>query len=223
MKHLLILSALIFACDDHKFTGGHGSETPVEGSGYEAVQTIFSNSCAGCHAQGSTPPVLDGDLCADLVGADSSVEGVPQIEAGNADNSYIMHKINNTHTDIGGGGSQMPIGGGPLGSDEIAIITDWINDGAECDSGESTSEPSEPSDPAEPTSEPEGRSGEDIHNGCMGCHAYNNFDLGDYVPEKTDAQLEMIILEGVGSMPPQNVTDNEMPGLIEFLRVTYPE
>ena len=68
MKHLFILSALIFACDDHKFSGGHGSETPVEGSGYEAVQTIFSNSCAGCHAQGSTPPALDGDLCIDIRG-----------------------------------------------------------------------------------------------------------------------------------------------------------
>ena len=81
-----------------------------------------------------TPPALDGDLCSDVVGVASSID-MAQIEAGDADNSYLLHKINNTHIDVGGGGGQMPIVV-PLGPDEITILTDWINDGAECEPSE---------------------------------------------------------------------------------------
>ena len=51
---ILSLSFFLLACDDHKFTGGHGSSEPVEGDGYEAVKAIFDSNCAGCH--GATPP-----------------------------------------------------------------------------------------------------------------------------------------------------------------------
>ena len=127
---ILLLAGLFIACDDHEFTGGHENTEPVSGSGYSAVQDIFANSCTGCHAENSTPPVLDGDLCTDIVGVDSSID-MAQIEVGDADNSYLLHKINNTHLDVGGGGGQMPIGGA-LSPDEVTILTDWINDGAEC-------------------------------------------------------------------------------------------
>ena len=131
---ILFLAGLLMACDDHKFSGGHGNSEPVTGSGYEAVQDIFANSCTGCHAANSTPPALDGDLCNDIVGVASSI-GMSQVEAGDADNSYLLHKINDTHLDVGGNGGSMPIGGS-LSADEIAILTDWIDEGAECESPE---------------------------------------------------------------------------------------
>ncbi len=52
------------------------------------------------------------------------------VEPGDADDSYLMHKLNGTHLDVGGSGSQMPLGSS-LGIADIATIRDWINGGAE--------------------------------------------------------------------------------------------
>ena len=121
---------LFFACDDHKFSGGHSSE-PVTESGFDGAQAIFTGSCAGCHG-GSFPP-LDGDLCADVV--DVSSEQSPDmllIAAGSSEDSYIYHKLTNAHLDFGGSGNQMPLGGS-LDAAEIDIVALWIDDGAACE------------------------------------------------------------------------------------------
>ena len=206
MKRLLILSLFLMACDDHKFSGGHSSHDTVDGSGYEAVQAILNNSCVGCHSQSGTFPALDGDLCADIVGVESSVSGVLQIEAGSAENSYLIHKINNTHTDVGGTGSQMPFGT-PLTEDEVTVLTDWINDGAVCDENAQPEPTSEPTSEAtsEPTSDPTASTGQEVHDAmCIGCHS-GGPSLAVFVPTKTDEELEDIIINGYGAMPAQNV------------------
>ena len=127
---MLFLSMIMFACDDHKFSGGHSSE-PVTEDGFSGAQAIFTTSCAGCHG-GSFPP-LDGDICADVV--DVSSQQAPDmlmIASGSAEESYLYHKLTNSHTDMGGSGSQMPLGGS-LSAEEIDIVALWIDDGAACD------------------------------------------------------------------------------------------
>ena len=126
---MLFVSMLLLACDDHKFSGGHTTE-PVTDNGFAGVQAILSASCAGCHG-GSFPP-LDGDICADVV--DVSSQQAPDmfmIAAGSAEESYLYHKLMNAHTDMGGSGSQMPLGGS-LSAEEIDIVAVWIDDGALC-------------------------------------------------------------------------------------------
>jgi mono/diheme cytochrome c family protein len=127
---MLALLLVFFACDDHKFSGGHSTE-PVTETGFEGAQAIFTASCSGCHG-GSFPP-LDGDLCADVV--DVSSAQVPEmllISAGSSEDSYLYQKLANAHLDVGGEGGQMPLGGS-LEASEIDIIAGWIDDGAACE------------------------------------------------------------------------------------------
>ena len=127
---MILVSLLLLGCDDHKFSGGHSSE-PVTENGFAGAQAIFSASCASCHG-GSFPP-LDGDICADVV--DVSSQQAPDmlmIAAGSAEDSYLYHKLTNSHTDKGGSGSQMPLGGS-LSAEEIDIVAAWIDDGAVCE------------------------------------------------------------------------------------------
>ena len=126
---MLFLSMLFLACDDHEFSGGHSSE-PVTDGGFEGVEAIFSASCGTCHG-GSFPP-LDGDICTDVVGVSSQqASDMLMIDPGSADDSYLYHKLTNSHTDMGGAGGQMPLGSS-LSAEEIDIVAVWINDGAVC-------------------------------------------------------------------------------------------
>jgi len=99
-------------------------------SGY--VQPVFTQSCAtvGCHAGPSPAQGLDlsdGKAYGSTVGVTSSEVGsLLRVEAGNADSSYLIDKVEGTQTV----GSMMPKTGGPLSSLEIQLIRTWINDGA---------------------------------------------------------------------------------------------
>ena len=127
---MLFLSMLFLACDDHKFSGGHSSE-PVTEDGFSGAKAVFDASCVNCHG-GSFPP-LDGDRCADVVGVSSQQSSeMLMIDPGSADDSYLYHKLMNSHADMGGEGSQMPLGGS-LSPEEIDIVATWINDGAACE------------------------------------------------------------------------------------------
>ena len=53
-----------------------------------------------------------------------------RIEPGDPANSYLWHKFNNSHLSVGGTGSRMPKGGQPLGAADLALIEQWILDGA---------------------------------------------------------------------------------------------
>lgn len=199
----------LLSCDDHKFTGGHSSTEPVSGEGYARIQGIIQNSCANCHGEGATAPVLVGDLCTSLVGIPSTQSPLNYIEAGSSNDSYLIHKLANTQSDVGGSGGQMPIGT-PLSEENINAIADWIDSGASCEGG--TDSPSETTP----------RTGQEIHDGmCMGCHSSNGIQLSDEIPDLSDAELEDIIINGTGSMPPQTMTEEELASLMTYLREQY--
>lgn len=98
----------------------------------ESIQEeVFTPRCASCHA-GSTAPV--GLRLEDAPTSHASLVGVRsvedpsllRVEAGNADDSYLIHKLEGTQSV----GNQMPSGQPPLSPDTIRVIRQWIDDGA---------------------------------------------------------------------------------------------
>ncbi len=100
------------------------------------VQPIFSASCAlaGCHTGAS--PQEGQNLSAGLAWsntvnvASAQLPTMNRVTPGNPSQSYLVHKIEGTQLSVGGSGVQMPEGGPPLSSQNIAIIRSWITKGA---------------------------------------------------------------------------------------------
>ena len=61
--------------------------------------------------------------------ASSDVPSMNRVEPFDPQNSYLWHKLNGTMTSVGGTGSQMPKTGS-LTTTELALIEQWIVDGA---------------------------------------------------------------------------------------------
>ena len=131
MRFIVLLTAALWGCDDHKFSGGHATEA-VEGVGVEAVQAIFSNNCVACHA-GSQAPNLSIDLCDGVVDvASSQLVSMDLVTPEDPENSYLLHKMKGTAGSAGGTGGVMPLSG-QLPEADIHIVEDWIAAGASCE------------------------------------------------------------------------------------------
>lgn len=86
------------------------------------IEPIFAAACVQCHG----PKKAAGQLRLDLKQAalKGGISG-PIIASGDADASRLLKRI------LGEGGEQrMPLGSDPLTSDQIALIRQWINEGA---------------------------------------------------------------------------------------------
>lgn len=113
---------------------GNGSGDSITFSG--DVQPVFTFNCAfsGCHA--GTQPQQGMNLSAGLAYANivdvPSVElpGMRRVRPSLPDSSYLVHKVQGTHTSVGGTGDRMPLGGAPLTATEIERIRGWILVGA---------------------------------------------------------------------------------------------
>ena len=88
------------------------------------VERIFSaNSCLSCHG-GSGGLTIS---YRNIVGvASSDVRTMELISPFSSSDSYIWHKINGTHRDVGGAGSKM----GSVSGSDLNTIESWINQGA---------------------------------------------------------------------------------------------
>jgi hypothetical protein len=132
MKHLLGLFCLVaIGCDDTNF----GGEEEVSGSGFEAVTEVFEAECVACHSAASALGGLDleTDPCGDLVGVEASnpsYGGAMLVAAGDHEASVLWDKV----AENGNYGAVMPTAG-RMAEGNIDIIQQWIEDGAECDSG----------------------------------------------------------------------------------------
>ncbi len=91
---------------------------------------IFTPMCTVCHIGAAAPQGLRLDEVNsynDLVGVPSQeVGGLLRVNPFNPDSSYIVHKIEGTQSV----GEQMPFGGPPLPAEDVALIRQWIADGA---------------------------------------------------------------------------------------------
>jgi cytochrome c551/c552 len=101
------------------------------------VQPIFREHCVGCHGPDQQMSGFRLDRRADALRGGSQSD----IGPGNADGSRLYHRLIGTNF-----GMQMPPAG-PLQSEQIDIIKQWIDEGAEWPDEASGETPDPPSDP----------------------------------------------------------------------------
>ena len=91
---------------------------------------VFTPICTACHAGGSAPQGLhldEANAYTMLVGVPSNeVPSVLRVKPGDPDNSYIIQKLEG-HAAVG---ARMPFGGPYLDDATIAVIRQWITNGA---------------------------------------------------------------------------------------------
>ncbi|MCO4747338.1 MAG: putative metal-binding motif-containing protein [Proteobacteria bacterium] len=112
---------------------GAVDEDAISTTNYTDVQAIWDGSCmlAGCHSAvlAAGDLRLNGDSWPNLVNAPSGQAPLDLVEPYSSQDSYLWHKLNDTHTTVGGSGSMMPKRGSLSGA-ELATIEAWILDGA---------------------------------------------------------------------------------------------
>ena len=91
---------------------------------------VFNPSCIEHHGDHATEADLDltaGNAYANLVNVRSVQVALNRVTPGNAENSYLIHKIDGRAGIVG---DRMPTNGPFLTAAQIDIIKQWINDGA---------------------------------------------------------------------------------------------
>lgn len=109
-----------------------GSGTvPLEPTFASIQQNVFTPQCTRCHSGAAAPLGLrldEGSSYAMLVNVPSvEVPTAMRVQPGNPDASYLIRKLEGTQT-VGG---QMPLNAPPLPAETIAVIRQWILDGAQ--------------------------------------------------------------------------------------------
>jgi hypothetical protein len=110
--------------------GGDGSSAPLTPDLASIQSHVFTPICSVCHAGGSAPQGLHLDAAnayANLVGVPSNeVPALLRVSPGNPADSYIIQKLEG-HAAVG---ARMPFGGPYLDDATIAVISQWITNGA---------------------------------------------------------------------------------------------
>lgn len=107
--------------------------TPAEATFDRDVVPILEVKCAGCHYSEPQGLRLYGDGVYDLlVGHQAGqLRSMDRVTPGDLDQSYLWHKLNGTHEEVGGTGSAMPtVYGEPLTAAELDTFRAWILGGA---------------------------------------------------------------------------------------------
>ena len=97
------------------------------------VAPILKQRCAPCHLTGEEPGGMalhPGAAHRSLVGVAALGAPMQRVKPGSPDESYIVHKLQGTHLDVGGSGLRMPMDGAPLSEQQIELIRAWIKAGA---------------------------------------------------------------------------------------------
>lgn len=109
---------------------GEAAQLPLVAQ-FDSIQAhVFTPICTVCHAGASAPEGLRLDAANSynmLVGvASSQAPSLQRVKPNDPDNSYLIQKLMGTAAV----GQQMPYGGPPLPAETIAVIRQWIIDGA---------------------------------------------------------------------------------------------
>jgi hypothetical protein len=149
---LVLVSMTLVACGSG---GGGGAAPPAGGGGgggggggavltpdFESIQDlVFDAFCISCHIGASAPLGLrldDTNSYALLVGVASVQQpSLLRVDPGNPNDSYLIRKLEGT----AGTGGQMPLGQSPLPTADIAVIRQWITDGALPPAGQTPAAP----------------------------------------------------------------------------------
>lgn len=116
---------------------GRVSEGPLEPR-IESIQDhVFTPHCVSCHSGATARNGLrldDAQTSYDNLVNVRATEfpALFRVEPGNPDDSYLIHKLEGTQEV----GDRMPLGQPPLSAETIAVIRDWITQGAPPPQGE---------------------------------------------------------------------------------------
>ena len=89
---------------------------------------LFTPSCAGHHGDHATEADLDLTEGANLVNVTSVQVGLDLVEPNDAENSYLIHKLDGRAGIVG---ARMPPGGPFITDDALDVVKAWINAGAQ--------------------------------------------------------------------------------------------
>lgn len=138
--------ALLAGCDDD---GGDGSDEDADTSSDDGsttmvpevdylteIQPLWNAQCT-CHLMGPSGTMVAPTMTLNeavswqqLIGTPSmAVPSLARVQPGKPDESYLWHKINDTHLEVGGTGTEMPPGL-MLDAATIQTIENWILGGA---------------------------------------------------------------------------------------------
>lgn len=103
-------------------------EPPITVSFADDVQPIFDLHCTGCHGAGGFAGL---DLRAEssfasLVNVTATEIDLPRVDPGDPTNSWLYRKLTGTQTV----GDPMPLGAFPLPAATVAVVQQWILEGA---------------------------------------------------------------------------------------------
>ncbi|WP_372635054.1 c-type cytochrome domain-containing protein [Fodinibius sp.] len=121
---LCTLGILMVSCGDSSTGPDNGGEEPLEPT-FSNVLQIFEDNCASCHA-GATTSGVRLDSYSNVVNSTGDQYGENVVQPGNANESPLVDKIESNPEF----GARMPQGQDPLTSDQIGLIKEWINEGA---------------------------------------------------------------------------------------------
>lgn len=129
---LFSLGMLLVSCGDSSTgsngeNGGNGNEPPPEPT-FSNVLEIFNNNCgdSSCHIGGRTSGVRL-DSYSNVTESEGQNYGKLVVQANDADGSPLVDKIEPSPEQ----GQRMPVGGPYLSDEEISLIRDWIDEGAQ--------------------------------------------------------------------------------------------
>jgi len=114
--------------------GGGGGATRVivaDPSFASVIQEIFTRrgcSASSCHgaSQQAGMSLISGNAYANLVNVAATQASVDRVIPGNANDSYIIVKVEGRQTT----GGRMPLGGSALDNIDLTNLKNWINQGA---------------------------------------------------------------------------------------------
>ena len=127
----LVLVAGAAACGNGESPAG---PTPVteDAPTLSFIQNmVFNESCTAHHGDGETSADLDltaGQAHSNLVNVQSSQVALDLVEPNDAENSYLIHKLEDRASIVG---TRMPPDGDPLSTEVIDDIKAWIDAGAQ--------------------------------------------------------------------------------------------
>jgi hypothetical protein len=110
--------------------GGSGGGSTLEPTFASIQEHVFTPICTACHAGAAAPLGLrldEDNSYGLLVGVPSAQQPqIARVAPGNPSASYLIQKLEGTAAV----GERMPLGGSPLPQADIAMIRQWIVDGA---------------------------------------------------------------------------------------------
>lgn len=103
------------------------------------VQEVMDASCAQCHTgpDGAAKLDLTAAVAYGMVDrASVQLPSMPLVTPGDLKNSYLIHKLEGTHSDVGGKGDRMPRTDPGEKHEDVfppdvhAVVKDWVKEGA---------------------------------------------------------------------------------------------